>query len=186
VNSWKVILATIVIYGAGVMTGSLLVNHVEYSHPKNSHRPETPAASGSSNSISQTNGQGQQAPKPARLPEMLSKQFLQRLNAELRLAPEQHEAIQKIITDSQNLMHKTMQDARLEIREQLTPEQRSKFDEMVKRPPRRPANSTNAPEAETGKFQKDVLERLRAMTNAPPGWPPANPPAAAPTNAPRV
>jgi hypothetical protein len=160
VNSWKVILATIVIYGAGVMTGSLLVNHVEYSHPRNSHRPETPGASG--NSISKTNSQGQQAPRPARLPEMLSRQFLQRLNEELRLAPEQHEAIQKIITDSQNLMHKTMQDARLEIREQLTPEQRSKFDELVKRPPRRPANSTNAP----------------------PVLPPANAPAAAPTNAP--
>jgi hypothetical protein len=161
VNFWKVILATIVIYGAGVMTGSLLVNHVDYSPVKSSHRPDAPAASG--NSISKTNSQGQQAPKPARLPEMLSRQFLQQLNEELRLAPDQHEAIQKIITDSQNLMHKTMQDARLEIREQLTPEQRSKFDELVKRPPRRPANSTNAP----------------------PVLPPADAPAA-PTNAPGV
>jgi Spy/CpxP family protein refolding chaperone len=161
VNSWKVILATIVIYGAGVMTGSLLVNHVEYSHPRNSHRPETPGASG--NSISKTNNQGQQAPKPARLPEMLSKQFLQRLDADLHLAPDQREAIQKIITDSQNLMHKTIVDTRLEIREQLTPEQRSQFDELVKRPPRRTPNSTNAP----------------------PVLPPANAPAA-PTNAPAI
>jgi hypothetical protein len=161
VNSWKVILATIVIYGTGVMTGSLLVNHVEYSHPRNSHRPETPGASG--NSISKTNNQGQQAPKPARLPEMLSKQFLQRLDADLHLAPDQREAIQKIITDSQNLMHKTIVDTRLEIREQLTPEQRSQFDELVKRPPRRTPNSTNAP----------------------PVLPPANAPAA-PTNAPAI
>jgi Spy/CpxP family protein refolding chaperone len=143
VNSWKVILATIVIYGAGIMTGSLLVNHVDYSPPKNPHRPDMPAVSG--NSMSKTNGQSQPAPRPARLPEMLSRQFLQRLDAELHLTPEQHEAIQKIITDGQNLMHKTMQDARLEIREQLTPEQRSEFDEMVKRPPRRPPNATNAP-----------------------------------------
>jgi Spy/CpxP family protein refolding chaperone len=161
VNFWKVILATIVIYGAGMMTGSLLVNHVDYSPVKSSHRPDAPATSGNSNS--RTNAPGQQAPKPARLPEMLSRQFLQRLNEELRLAPDQHEAIQKIITDSQNLMHKTMQDARLEIREQLTPEQRSKFDELVKRPPRRTPNSTNAP----------------------PVLPPADAPAA-PTNAPGV
>ena len=54
---------------------------------------------------------------------MLNRQFLQRLDDELHLTPEQHEAIQKIITDSQNLMHKTILDARLEIREQIAPEQ---------------------------------------------------------------
>ena len=181
-NSWKVILATIVIFGTGVMTGGLLVGHVDHSHPRNQHRPETPMASG--NSISQTNGQGQPASRPPRLPEMLSRQFLQRLDEELRLSPDQHEAVQKIITDGQNLMHKTMQDARLEIREQLTPEQRSQFDEMVKHPPRRPFGSTNAPEAELEKYQKDVLERIRGMSNTPPGWrSPAKAPAAV-TNAP--
>jgi hypothetical protein len=162
VNSWKVILATIVIYGAGVMSGGLLVSHVDHSRPRFPHRPETPAASG--NSISQTNGQGQAASRSPRLPEMLSRQFLQQLDEKLHLAPDQREAIQKIITDGQNLMHKTMQDARLEIREQLTPDQRSQFDEMVKRPQRRPFGSTNAP----------------------PVLPPANVPAAAPTNAPGV
>ena len=159
-NSWKVILATIVIYGAGVVTGGLLVNHVHHSYAKNQKRTE--AAAPSTNSISQTNSQGQAASKSARMPEILSKQFLQRLDAELHLTPDQHDAVQKIITDSQNLMHKTMLDARLEIREQLTPEQRSQFDELVKRPPRRPPNSTNAP---------PVLQ-------------PANGPAAASTNAP--
>ncbi|MGA2852901.1 MAG: hypothetical protein ABSE90_02025 [Verrucomicrobiota bacterium] len=158
-NSWKVILATIVIYGAGVMTGGLLVNHADYSPVKNPHRPDMTAASG--NSISKTNSQGQQAPRQARPPEILNKQFLLRLDEELHLAPEQHEAIQKIITDSQNLMHKTILDARLEIREQLTPQQRSQFDELVKHPP-----------------------RLRAMTNAPPVFPPGRSPAAATTNAP--
>jgi hypothetical protein len=145
VNSWKIILATVVIFGAGVMTGGLLVSKVDHFHPRNPRRAEMPSASG--NSTSQTNAQGQQTSKPPRLPEMLSRQFLQRLDEKLHLAPDQHEAIQKIITDSQNLMHKTMQDARLEIREQLTPEQRSEFDEMVKRPPRRGPNSTNAPPA---------------------------------------
>ncbi len=31
-NSWKVILATVVIFGAGVLTGGLLVNYVEREH----------------------------------------------------------------------------------------------------------------------------------------------------------
>jgi hypothetical protein len=161
VNFWKVILATIVIYGAGVMSGGLLVKQVDHSHFRNPRRAETPAASGSS--ISQTNGQGQVTSKSARLPEILSRQFLQQLDEELHLAPDQHEAIQKIITDSQNLMRKTMTDARLEIREQLTPAQRNQFDELVKRsPPRRPTGSTNAP----------------------PVFPPGRAPAAATTNAP--
>lgn len=157
-NSWKVILATIVIYGAGVMTGGLLVNHVYHSHPRNQHRTDAPMASG--NSIAPTNGQGQPSSRPARLPEMLSRQFLQRLDAELHLTPDQRAAIQKILTDGQNLMHKTMLDTRLEIREQLTPEQRSQFDGMVKRQPR----------------------RMPISTNVPPVLPPANAPAA--TNAP--
>jgi hypothetical protein len=150
VNSWKVILATIVIYGAGVMTGGLLVNHVDHSHSKNPHHSETPGTAVITNSNSQTNGLGQSASKPPRLPDILNKQFLQRLDAELHLTPDQRDAIQKIITDGQNLMHKTVLDARLEIREQLTPDQRSQFDELVKRPTRRATNSTNAPPVLSG------------------------------------
>ena len=145
-NFWKVILATIVIYGAGVMSGGLLVNHVDRSHFRPPHRSGPPTASGSSNS--QTNGQGQAASRSSpRLPENLSKQFLQQLDEELRLAPDQREAIQKIIAEGQNEMRKTMQDTRLEIREQLTQKQRNQFDELVKRPPRRPPGVTNAPPA---------------------------------------
>ena len=42
-------------------------------------------------------------------------------------------------------MRKVVQDARLEIREVLTPEQRKEFDELVKRPFRKPIFGTNAP-----------------------------------------
>ncbi len=159
-NFWKVILATIVIYGAGVMTGGLLVNHVDRSRFRPAHRPDSPAAAVNANSP--TNAPGQPASKsPPRLPEMLSKQFLQRLDEELHLSADQHSAIQKIITDSQNLMRKTITDARLEIREQLTPEQRNQFDDLVKRPPRRPAGATNAPPVLT------PANTPAAATNAP-------------------
>lgn len=33
-NSWKIILATVVIFGCGVVTGGLLVNYVERAHPE--------------------------------------------------------------------------------------------------------------------------------------------------------
>jgi hypothetical protein len=146
VNSWKIILATVVIFGAGVFTGGLLVNNVEHSHWRSSHRPtatNSPAAISITNFVSSS---GTNPPARTRLPEILNRQFLQRLDEELHLAPDQRDAIQKIITDSQNLMRKTVQDARLEIREQLTAEQRAQFDDLVKRPVlHRTQNSTNTP-----------------------------------------
>ena len=78
-------------------------------------------------------------------PEILSKEFLQRLNGDLHLTKEQHEAIQKIIDEGQNSVRKAVQDARLEIREVLIPEQRMQFDELVKRPFHKPIFGTNAP-----------------------------------------
>jgi uncharacterized membrane protein len=143
VNNWKVIFATAVIFGAGVVTGGLLVNYVERAHPRNPRHWESSGST--TNSGSQTNNQTPSAPRLTRLPEILNKQFLQRLDEELHLTPEQREAVQKIITEGQNQMHKTIQDARLEIREQLLPEQRSLFDELVKRPPHRASNATNSP-----------------------------------------
>jgi hypothetical protein len=78
-------------------------------------------------------------------PQVLSKDFLQRLDGELRLTKDQHEAVQKIIGDGQNEMRKVIQDSRLEIREVLTAEQRDQFDELMKRPFHKPIFSTNAP-----------------------------------------
>ena len=141
-NNWKVIFATVVIFGAGVITGGLLVNYVEHSHPKTARRPAVeahPAVTNQSVRLADA--------VKARLPEVLSKQFLQRLDENLHLAPDQHDAIQKIISEGQNQMRKVLQDARLEIREILSPEQRQQFDELMKRPFHKPLFGTNAPAA---------------------------------------
>lgn len=145
-NDWKVIptiiVATALIFGAGVFTGGLLVDQVQKSHPKSPRKP-TPAAEArqaATNSVGTTN-----EPPKLRPPEILSKRFLQQLDVELTLKPAQRDAIQKIIDDGQNQMRKTMQDARLEIREVLTPEQRLQFDDLVKRPFKKPIFTTNAP-----------------------------------------
>jgi hypothetical protein len=164
VNNWKVIFATAVIFGAGVVTGGLLVNYVTYSHPKNN--PRRPAATAETHSPA-TNQPPRtaEAAKPPRLPEILSKPFLQQLDESLHLAPDQHETVQKIINDGQNLMRKVVQDARLEIREVLTPQQRKQFDDLVKRPFHKPIFDTNAPAAAESDF-KTRLEKIVAAQRA--------------------
>ncbi len=141
-NNWKVIFATVIIFGAGVITGGLLVNYVQPSHPRAPHKSAAPAEVRTP--ATTPVGHPLEAAK-LRPPEILSKQFLQRLDDGLHLAPEQHEAIQKLINEGQNLMRKVIQDSRLEIRELLTPEQRKSFDELMKRPFRKPIFGTNAP-----------------------------------------
>ena len=142
-NNWKVIFATVVIFGAGVITGGLLVNYVQHSHPK---MARAKAALGAEVRSAATNSSARSGENPKlRPPEILSKQFLQQLDEKLNLSPDQREAIQKIITEGQNQMRKVIQDARLEIRDLLSPDQRKPFDELIKRPFRKPIYGTNAP-----------------------------------------
>ena len=156
-NNWKVIFATVVIFGAGVITGGLLVNYVQHSNQK-PQRPKPAAVRAAA-----TNQPVQSADtSKLRPPEILSKQFLQQLDESLRLKTEQREAIQKIITDGQNQIRKALQDARLEIREVLTPEQRQQFDELVKRPFRKPIYGTNTTVA-----LSSATNAMAAPTNAP-------------------
>lgn len=145
-NNWKVIptivLATVLIFGAGVFSGGMLVNYVKSGHPRPGMRRAV--APVQTNTVPATNAT---PVRPLRPPEILSKDFLQRLDGELRLSKDEHEAIQKIIGDGQNEMRKVVQDARLEIREALTPDQRQQFDDLMKRPFHKPLFATNAPPA---------------------------------------
>lgn len=141
-NNWQVIFATAVIFAAGVGTGGLLVNHVDRAHPKyNFHRP-----GGMTNSMAMFGG-GQ--PRQPHMPEIMNRDFTEKLDGVLQFTPEQRTAIEKIMADSQGQMRKAVQDvrqdARLKIRALLTPDQQKQFDEQMKRPPRRPPNATNAP-----------------------------------------
>ena len=164
-NSWKIILAIVVIFGAGALTGGLLVNYAELPHPKDVQRPPDEG-----NPPLQANNRDNDQPRPQDLPrprppEMLGKQFVQQLDKSLHLTREQRAAIAKIVAAGQERnreiwtnvapqMHKMLQDVRQQIREQLTPEQRKQFEEMVKRfrppghrtqPPPNTPPSTNEP-----------------------------------------
>ena len=143
-NNLKVIFATMIIFGAGVVTGDLMLTDVTHSNLKNGARPAATPTEGSSSSTN-TPSHPAIARKLPRPPEILAKRFLQQWDERLNLTADQHASIQKIIIAGQNQMRKTLQDARLEIREILTPEQRREFDKLVNRPFRKPIFGTNAP-----------------------------------------
>ena len=80
---------------------------------------------------------------------LLNREFIQVLERQLRLTPEQREQVGKIMTDGQERvrelrsridpeLRKELQQTREQIRAVLTPGQREQFEQMMKRPPRRP------------------------------------------------
>lgn len=138
-NTWKVILATLVIFGAGVVTGALLVKNSQHASqaavqpPRNPElRPEADARG--------TN-------RPSGGPKMpgMRRDFLKNLDRELALTTEQRGRIEKILCEGQEctkqLWDKVEPQVRAEwnrvkeaIRAELTDEQKEKFDEFMKRP----------------------------------------------------
>lgn len=119
---WKVILATLVIFAAGFVTGSLL------SRKPVSPPPQKPPA------------ETTVTPPP---PELVQRRFLGRMKHELNLTPEQFERLDKIFAESRERMKILMdiiepewrgelRDVREKIIAELQPEQRAKFEEMLK------------------------------------------------------
>jgi len=122
VNTWKPILAALVIFAAGVVTGGLTVN----LRKQPAHSKGTVAVK-----------------KPVAMPREL-RELSRRMQAELDLTPEQRERIEAIIHDSQERVkalrdevgQKTSEEfreMRQKIRSELTPEQRKKFAEIMQR-----------------------------------------------------
>jgi hypothetical protein len=157
VNTWKVILATLVIFGTGVVTGGLLVTHservkqrqqwmlnrVERNRPVRSeaHEQNFPPPGGAN-----PGGESGQR-QPNLLPSMLRMDLLQRIERQIDLTTGQREKIEEILREGQEHtrqimepvqpeLQKQMRTTRERIREVLTEEQQRHFDELM-RPPRR-------------------------------------------------
>jgi hypothetical protein len=152
VNYWKVILATVVIFGAGVFTGGLLVNSVQHPHSRGKSRTtssvETHELQSHTNNLTNL--------RPPRTPEILGTNFVQQLDDALQLTSDQRDSIQKIIADGQERNHSiwtnnsaqmraVIQDVRRRVRETLTADQQKLFEELMKRVSRRQQNSTISP-----------------------------------------
>jgi Spy/CpxP family protein refolding chaperone len=138
VNSWKIILATMVIFGTGVVTGGLLVRHSQQSQRAWLRQTAQHQAVRLAPTAASSGG--------TRL------EFLRRAERELHLTAEQRQQVEEILRNSQDRIKKLMdsvspamkdevQRAREEFRAVLTPEQRQKMDELLKqqraRDPRR-------------------------------------------------
>jgi len=148
VNNWKVILATMVIFGAGVVTGGLLVRHVE----RGSHqRPQRAGAA--------------VRPAPPASAGVMRLEFLRRMERELDLTPAQREPINRILKEAQDRTKKIMDTVEPQRREEfrrtiesfravLTPAQQKRLDTLIKQqhqrgreqrkgasPPQRPPQS---------------------------------------------
>ena len=152
-----------VIFGTGVVTGGLLVRHSE----RIQFLPQQRVFNNSFQRPIQ-----QQPPSTAGGSRV---EFLRRIERELDLSPDQHERIDKILMASQERTKKIMepvtprmreelQRTKDEFREVLTPEQRPRYDDLLRqhqrpRDPRRqlpprdrsPSTSTPAP--------ADILQR---------------------------
>jgi len=135
------------IFGTGVVTGGLLVEHANaMRHPRaprvNASRPGQPPLS----------------------PGGLRLALLRQMQSELNLTPQQNERIEAIIRQGQDRTRKVMDPVRPQIqeelrrvmaafRETLTPEQRAHFEELLKQqrqknrsqPPRPPGGTNSSP-----------------------------------------
>jgi Spy/CpxP family protein refolding chaperone len=127
VNTWKVILATLAIFGAGMVTGNLLQEHgVRLGCFAKPHAPPPPRP------VHPLSARG------------LRFDFLRHLQNQLGVTPEQRQRIDAIITQSQERtkelmkpvvpqLRKEVERAKAEFRAVLTPQQRERLDQLVKR-----------------------------------------------------
>jgi len=119
VNAWKVILATLVIYSAGIFTGGLLVH---LTAPRTHLAKRTPDFRG---------------------PIWVQQRFLERLTRELNLTPKQRTRIREIFQQSRervrilmSLIGPELQEeyraVREAIRAELNPRRQARFDRLLK------------------------------------------------------
>lgn len=158
-NTWKVILATLVIFAAGVVTGGLLVSHADRVkfrsrpnwRPQQAETLPRPTEPGSPREATRPQG------VPAAVPQFLRKEFLERLDREVNLTPEQRERIEQVIREGQEHnrqfwervspeLRQEIAEARRQIQAVLRPEQRARFDELMKQRPQRRTEETNPPD----------------------------------------
>ena len=152
-NTWKVILATLVIFGTGVFTGGLLVHHTSQTHARAGRQTAARTPARPETAVRNTN---RVYNPPGPLMPGLRKDFLKNLDCELQLTTEQRTNIEKILCDGQECtkrlwdqiapdMHQEWVRVRARIRAELTPEQRQRFDELMKRPRKPQAQQDQAP-----------------------------------------
>lgn len=142
-NTWKIVLATVVIFGAGVVTGGLLVSHAQRVNARQMRRI-TNALEAWRPRPAELLRNGWQNPRP--LLDQRRLEFVLSVQRQLRLTPEQRMRIEQIVREGQEKTREITESIRPQLREhwaevnkriraELTPEQRERFDELIKQRP---------------------------------------------------
>ncbi len=150
-NTWKAILAAIVIFGAGLVTGNVLNRVTEAAKA-----PPAPAP--------------MHVARPSQqvipLDQLRKVELMGRVQKDLDLTPEQRACIEKIIGDAQDRIrdlweqvapdiHDEYEDVQKKLCEELTPDQKKRFDDLMKQQQHKPKPaSTNAPPQAERTLQK--------------------------------
>lgn len=151
-NTWKIVLATVVIFGAGVITGGMLVSYSNHAKPVRVRRP---------NELSVPLWPNPRGVIQGRAPELQSALAQQRADfvlgvaRELDLTPEQRSRIERIVREGQERtraiwqkaapeLRREMEEVRESIRAELTPEQRARFEKLLKQHQRRQSEESPA------------------------------------------
>lgn len=166
---WRVALATLVIFVAGIVTGALLVSLAS--------RPPARAARGAGERPPRPLLPLREVARPApHLPgqfgQTLRRDFIERLDRELRLTSAQRERIEKIMHEGQEQTRQLweriapqwreeIEQVNRKIRAELTSEQQRRFDELLKQRLRNPEGPSE--------------RRFREPLRPPPPAPPLNP-----------
>ena len=158
-NSLKVILATMVIFACGVITGAIVSRTVA--------KPESPPALVAAPSTPVAPAASTNAANLPRAPilQLQRADVLKRLDSKLDLSQDQHDQIARIMKTSQERtqvlwtqiapqMKDELKKVREEIRGVLTPDQRKQFAELF-RPAHRPG------------FPQSLVSKPTPSTNAP-------------------
>jgi len=153
-----VVLATLVIFGTGLITGVVLMKQAPRVAQLPANPPLVPM------------GPGMQ-------------QFLHRIEGELDLTPEQHQRIGMILRESQDRSRgfagSEFRNVREQIHAELTPPQRDKFERLLKERQRRAqdfrSTENRPPFRSNGPMSLEGQRRFpvnRGPNNPPPGEPP--------------
>ena len=139
-NTWKAILAALVIFGAGFVTGNVL-NRI--SEQSKAVAPNPPRTAHPQQTLS--------------LDQLRRLELMGRVQKDLDLSPDQRARIEKIIGDGQERIrdlwdqvapdiHDEYEDVKKKFCDVLTPDQKKRFEDLMKQQlhPRKPA-ATNAP-----------------------------------------
>jgi Spy/CpxP family protein refolding chaperone len=162
VNTWKAILAVLVIFGAGFVTGHVATRLSEAAKPA-----PAPAVA---NALHAGTRSGQ---PPLSLEQLRKVELMGRVQKDLDLTPEQHVRIEKIIEDSQGRIrdlwdqvapdiHDEYDDVQKKVCQELTPDQKKTFDDLMKKQQhlKKPAPTNTPPQA----LEKESCTNMCSIT----------------------